>query len=135
MGIATAASAAMEECVRRAHDGTITFAAVVARLREAGVESWHTDLRRLETTYYMPSGESYVVKLSPPDAPIAGGFDADLIAAAVREVRRGELTFLAFLRRAMAAGCVGYMVWIAGRQVQYFGRHGEHHIEHFPAPV
>lgn len=135
MGITTAVSAAMEECVRRAHDGTITFAAVVAKLRDAGVESCHTDLRRLETTYYMPSGESYVVKMSPADAAIAGGFDADRVAAAVQAVRRGELVYPAFLRRVMGAGCVGYMVWIAGRQVQYFGRHGEHHIEHFPAPL
>ena len=32
----------------------------------------------------------------------------------------------------MSAGCIGYMVWIAGRHVSYFGRQGEVYIEPFP---
>ena len=34
-----------------------------------------------------------------------------------------------FLRLSRAAG---YVTWIAGRHVSYFGRRGETHVEHFP---
>jgi hypothetical protein len=40
-----------------------------------------------------------------------------------------------FLRLSRAAGCVGYVVWLAGRHVTYFGRRGETHVEHFPAAI
>ncbi|HEV7813540.1 MAG TPA: DUF1398 family protein [Janthinobacterium sp.] len=126
-------TAIMEECVRRSHDGTIAFGDVVAKLAGAGVESYHADFRRLETTYYMPSDATYVVKISPPEAQMADAFDGAAVAAAVLAIQRGEYPYLEFLRRIMAAGCIGYMVWIAGRQVHYFGRRGEIHAEHFPA--
>lgn len=37
-----------------------------------------------------------------------------------------------FKRATMAAGCVGYVVWMAGSHVDYFGRKGETHVERFP---
>jgi hypothetical protein len=36
------------------------------------------------------------------------------------------------VKQTIAAGCVGYFVQITGRQVIYFGRKGEMHIERFP---
>jgi hypothetical protein len=38
-----------------------------------------------------------------------------------------------FVRKTIAAGCVGCFVHIAGRHAVYFGRQGESHIEPFPA--
>ena len=37
------------------------------------------------------------------------------------------------MRLSMLAGCVGYIVWIAGRHVTYFGHRGEQHVEPFPS--
>jgi hypothetical protein len=37
-----------------------------------------------------------------------------------------------FKRLSQRAGCVGYVVWIAGRHVSYHGRRGEVHVERFP---
>jgi hypothetical protein len=37
-----------------------------------------------------------------------------------------------FKRLSQSGGCVGYTFWIAGRQVSYFGRKGEMHVERFP---
>ena len=37
-----------------------------------------------------------------------------------------------FMRLSRAAGCVGYVTWLAGRRVAYFGRRGETHVERFP---
>jgi hypothetical protein len=36
------------------------------------------------------------------------------------------------MQRAVRAGCVGYIAWLAGKQVAYFGRRGETHVERFP---
>lgn len=66
-----------------------------------------------------------------PD-PIADRFDATAIQAAVRGAQRGEVKYPQFLQLSHRAGCVGYMVWISGRHVSYFGRRGETHIERFP---
>ncbi len=52
--------------------------------------------------------------------------------AAIRGAQRAEVVYPEFLELSRAAGCVGYMVWIAGRHVSYFGRKGEVHVERFP---
>ena len=46
--------------------------------------------------------------------------------------REAEVMYPQFLRLSRAAGCVGYVTWITGRHVTYFGRRGETHVERFP---
>lgn len=123
----------IEQCARDSHAGTVSFGVVVGRLIQAGVESYHADYRRRMTTYYLPSGEPHDVPLSAPELAIGQAFDAPALQAAIRGAQRGEVMYPEFMRRSMAAGCVGYIVWIAGRHVAYFGRKGETHIEPFPA--
>ncbi|HEU0053426.1 MAG TPA: DUF1398 family protein [Longimicrobium sp.] len=124
--------AVVEACARGSHDGTLDFPAVVARLTAADVESYHADYRRAETTYYLAGGATHVVALPSPPVPVADAFAADAVRDAVLGSQRGEVRYPGFLRLTRAAGCVGYIVWIAGRRVQYFGRRGEVHTEHFP---
>ena len=127
------AVAVMKECKELSLAGKITFPEVVRRLHEAGVERYHVDLTRDETTYYLPGGESHVFATGGPRDPIAGPFDAASVEGAVRAIQRGEIIFPEFLRRILAAGCVGYFTQIAGRRVQYVGRTGDMHVEPFPA--
>jgi uncharacterized protein YbcV (DUF1398 family) len=122
-----------EECVKRSHDGTISFAEVVDKLAQVGVETYLADYRRRENAYYLPSGETYAVKFAPPETSIAEAFDADEVGEAVRGAQSGAVKYPEFMQRTMNAGCIGYFVWIAGRHVQYFGRRGEVHVERFPA--
>lgn len=133
MDTSTTATAVMAECNRRSHEGTIDFGSVVVKLTAAGVESYHADYRRGETTYYTAAGASHVITTAPDETPIADAFVAADVQAAVRGAQRGEVRYPEFVRRTRAAGCVGYVVWLAGRQVQYFGRRGEIHVEHMPA--
>ena len=98
----------------------------------AGIESYHADYRHGDTTYYLPSGATHAVKLAVPGLPVAEAFDARAVEAAVRGAQRGDVKYQEFMRLTMNAGCVGYIVWIAGRHVQYLGRRGETHVEHFP---
>lgn len=123
----------MHDCVRAALSGELTFPEIVGRLIAIGVERYHADYSRQEITYYLPSGESEVVATPHADHPTATEFSASGVEAAVRQSQRNEHTYLDFIRKTMAAGCVGYFVQITGRRAIYFGRNGDSHTEHFPS--
>jgi uncharacterized protein YbcV (DUF1398 family) len=122
----------IQESARGALTGEITFAEIVGKLAEIGIERYHADYSRQEITYYLPDGDSLVVTSPHPSHTTAVEFSPSAVEAAVRQSQRNEHTYLDFIRKTMAAGCVGYFVQIAGRRVIYFGRNGESHVEHFP---
>lgn len=130
----TQQSLVISDTVRGSLTGEMTFPEIVARLNELGVERYHTDYSRREKTFYFASGDSLVVETPWDRHPTAGPFSATDVEAAVRQSQRGEHTYLDFVRKTMAAGCVGYFVQIAGRQAVYFGRNGEMHVEPFLSP-
>lgn len=121
-----------KECAELSALGKIHFGEVISRLMKAGIERYHADYSRSEITYYSPDGDSFVVSMECQHTSIAQDFSASGIEAAVRQAQRGEIMYPQFSRQAMAAGCVGYFVQIAGKCVQYFGRNGEIHTEWFP---
>lgn len=122
----------IEQCAKSAHAGTFSFGDAVGILMSLGVESYYADYRLLTVTYYLHNDATYTFKLQPPDTKIAQAFDVQALQAAIRGAQRGEVNYPQFIKLAMAAGCVSYSVWIAGRHVSYFGRRGEMHIEPFP---
>ena len=122
----------IESTAKSSKNGTAHFGEVVKALTDAGVESYCADYRARTTTYYLPDGDTHVVPLEQPDAPIAEAFDAAALHDAIRGAQRGEVMYPQFLRLSRASGCIGYTVWLAGRHVTYFGRLGEMHVEHFP---
>ncbi len=127
-----ATRAAINEAFNGSSEGRLHFGRVVTTLMQAGVESYHVDYRAFRSTYYLPNGETQTMALHALEAPIAQRFDTDAIVAAIRAAQRGEVMYPEFKRLSQAAGCVGYIVWINGRHVSYFGRNGETHIEKFP---
>jgi uncharacterized protein YbcV (DUF1398 family) len=124
--------AVIQDCAALSIQGKISFGAVVGKLMGIGLERYHADYTRHECTYYMPDGESLVVPVNHSNAPIAEEFSAKGVEAAVKQAQRGEIFYPEFVKQTIAAGCVGYFVQITGRQVIYFGRKGETHIERFP---
>ena len=122
----------MQSCARGSLSGEMTFPQIVGKLAAIGVERYHADYSRQEITYYLGTGESHVVPC--PHDPHATGeaFSAPAVEAAVRQSQRNEHTYPNFIRKTMAAGCVGYFVQITGRRAIYFGRNGESHVELFP---
>jgi uncharacterized protein YbcV (DUF1398 family) len=126
----------IQGCAKAALNGEMTFPEIVARLGEIGVERYHADYSRQETTYYLADGDSLVVPSLHSSHATAAEFSASAVESAVRQSQRNEHTYPDFIRKTMAAGCVGYFVQITGRRVLYFGRNGESHVEHFPpAPI
>ena len=123
----------IQECAQGALSGNLTFPEIVGKLTKIGVERYHADYTRQEITYYGPDGDSLVVASPHPDHTTAVEFSPSSVEAAVRQSQRNEHTYLDFIRKTMAAGCVGYFVQIAGHCVIYFGRNGQSHVEHFPS--
>jgi uncharacterized protein YbcV (DUF1398 family) len=119
-------------CVRASQTGEMTFPDILQQLASVGVERYHADYTRLETTFYFDDGESIVTTISHDRQSSAQEFSASDVEAAVRQSQRNEHTYDDFVRKTMAAGCVGYFVHIGGRHAVYFGRKGETHAEPFP---
>lgn len=124
--------AAATECVGRSAAGKIQFGEVVSRLDRSGIERYHADYSRQETTFYAPDGSSCVVPMPHGLEPIAATFAPSQVEGAVRQAQKGEIMYPRFTHLALAAGCVGYFVQITGKRVQYFGRNGDVHTEWFP---
>lgn len=124
--------AVMIECTDGSADGRRTFPEVVKALVEIGVERYYADLQRSERTYFMPNGESLVTHAHRVERVPASSLDGAGIDAALRRIQRGATTYQQFCEEIAAAGCVGYVVSLAGRRVVYFGRTGETFVEPFP---
>ena len=123
----------MQECTDASDQERIGFGEVVTKLMQAGVERYHADLLRAEKIYYLPSGESHRVPAAQVDATPAAAFAADSVAAAVRAIQQKKIQYREFCERIAQAGCVGYMVSLAGRRAVYYGRTGDSYVEPFPA--
>jgi uncharacterized protein YbcV (DUF1398 family) len=59
----------------------------------------------------------------------APAFAAVGVEAAIRAIQTREITYQEFCTRIATAGCVGYLVFVTGRQAVYYGRDGSRHIE------
>jgi uncharacterized protein YbcV (DUF1398 family) len=124
---------ALQECHDLSHRGVIIFPEVVRRLLENGVERYSVDFVRRETTCYGTDGSSE--RLVFPEAeplPMAESFGVQAVQEAIRAAQRDEIRYPEFMRRILAAGCVGYTAYLTGKRVVYEGRLGDFHVEHFP---
>ena len=112
--------------------GTMTFPEVVALLAAEGVESYHADLVKLEKTFYLPCGETFVETLDFEPPPISNDFSSAEVIAALRTIQARQINYQEFLRRIMGAGTTSYMVYLNGKKAIYVGRKGEFYVEDFP---
>ena len=124
--------AVMVEATRASDEERATFPEVVKMLMGAGLERYHADLVRGERTYYLPNGESEVVAGHAVGVAPAAEFSAKGVDAAVRAIQAGQIQYRTFCMRIADAGCVGYMVSLAGQRAVYYGRTGDSHVEWFP---
>jgi uncharacterized protein YbcV (DUF1398 family) len=122
----------VEKCAHDSHEGLATFPEVLGHLIGVGVESYFADYRAQLTTYYLSSGEAVQISMKMPAVEIPNAFNQEEVVAAIRGAQSDRVRYPEFLKLTMAAGCIGYIVWITGRHVSYLGKQGEVHIEHFP---
>lgn len=124
-----------QTCLNAAEGNTLTFPNIVAKLMEAGFESYSIDFRRATATYYLPDGDSIELASHRVEGLIAPKFDTAGMQAAIREAQQQVpgYTYKGFCEKAVSAGCVGYIVSFSGRRALYIGRTAETHVEHFPS--
>jgi uncharacterized protein YbcV (DUF1398 family) len=126
-----------QTCLEGAATNTITFPQIVATLMQEGFESYAVDFRRATATYFLPNGDSVVLRTHRAEVPIAGTLDTVAVQAAIGEAQQlvPGYTYAGFCAKVMAAGCAGYIVSFTGRRTVYFARTAETHVEHFPQQV
>lgn len=122
----------IREAAAGSAEGRLHFGQVVGLMVVAGVDSYVVDYRMRRATYYPRYAEPLDLPLDTPDMPIPEVLDVPALKSAIAGSQRGGVMYPQFKRLSMAAGCVGYTVWIAGRHVTYYGRRGETHVEQFP---
>ena len=113
--------------------GTLPFPEVIRRLIETGVEYYHVDYVGLRKTFYGAVADVVVSPITYEGLPpVALDFDAAGLRAAILDSQRHGQTYREFTRRAMEAGVQGYLAFLRGQRVTYWGRAGDQHIEWFP---
>jgi uncharacterized protein YbcV (DUF1398 family) len=121
------------EAARATLDGSIPFPEVVRRLMETGVEYYHVDYVALQKTYYSASGEIIKTPINYEGLPaVSADFNADALRMAILDSQQNGQHYRDFTTRAMRAGVQGYIAFLRGQRVTYWGRNGDQHIEWFP---
>ena len=121
------------EAARATLDGSIPFPEVVRRLIETGVEYYHVDYVALQKTYYSASGEVIKTPVNYEGLPgVSADFNADALRMAILDSQQNGQHYRDFTTRAMRAGVQGYIAFLRGQRVTYWGRNGDQHIEWFP---
>ncbi|MFO1418847.1 MAG: DUF1398 family protein [Methylotetracoccus sp.] len=114
-------------------DGSMPFPEVVRRLIETGVEYYHVDYVALRKSFYSASGDIVSTPITYERLPpVATDFDAPGLRAAILDSQLNGQHYRDFTARAMAAGVQGYIAFLRGQRVTYWGRNGEQHTEWFP---
>jgi uncharacterized protein YbcV (DUF1398 family) len=127
--------AVAQDCLDGACQNRMSFPESLRVLTQAGFEGYGVDYRLNTRTYYLPDGETLVLKNPHDYGPVAAAFNESEIVAAIQwaQLNPRDYSYVEFNRRVIANGCAGYIVSILGRRVLYFGRTAETHVEHFPA--
>ncbi len=123
---------AIHEVTVATQEGKMTFPQVVGKLLAEGVESYCVDFAAGRKTYYATGGETLTESMIPTLDPVAEKFSVTDLVAAIRGAQADTVRYPEFVKRSTAAGVVGYWAFLTGKQVIYFGRKGEMHIEKFP---
>jgi len=114
-------------------NGSMPFPEIVRRLIETGVEYYHVDYVALRKSFYSPAGDIVTTPIPYEGLPpVAASFDAPKLRAAILDSQRNGQHYRDFTRRAMEAGVQGYIAFLRGQRVTYWGRNGDQHTEWFP---
>src|ERR1700734_3943425 len=114
-------------------EGKLTFPQVVGKLLAESVESYCVDFVAGRKTYYAMNGETLTESMILKLDPVAEEFSGTDLVSAIRGAQPDTVRYPEFVKRSTAAGVAGYRAFLTGRQVVYFGRKGEMHIEKFPS--
>ena len=123
----------ISEASKATLDGTMPFPDIVGRLIETGVEYYHVDYVTLKKTFYSSTGDSVITPITYEGLPdVAADFDQAALRATILDSQQNGQHYRDFTIRAMEAGVQGYIAFLRGKRVTYWGRGGDQHTEWFP---
>jgi len=123
----------IREVARATLAGTISFPEVVGNLLSAGVEYYQVDYVMLQKAFYGADGDVAVTPITYEGLPgVAADFAVDKLRSAILDSQQRGQKYRQFTERAMAAGVQGYIAFLRGKRVTYWGRQGDQHTEWFP---
>ena len=126
-------SESVAEAARATLDGSMPFPEVVRKLIEAGVEYYHVDYVALQKTFYSASGGVIKTAINYQGLPpVSHDLNLELLRTAIYDSQHNGQHYREFSRRAIIAGVQGYIAFLRGQRVVYWGRSGDQHIEWFP---
>lgn len=115
------------------HDGKLTFPEAIGKLIDNGVAYYHVDYVACSTTYYSTLGATVLLPIEFEGLPvISENFDVAALKATILESQKNGQNYRVFCGRAMQAGVQGYIAFLLGKRVTYFGQLGDQHTEWFP---
>lgn len=133
---------AVQQVFARVHSPEgMNFPQTVAALLDVGVTRYHVDYAASTATAYRidsitdTSFQIDVARIPGPTVLSATSWNGAEVVEAIRSVQRGESTYEEFARRCVAAGVTGYLAFLTGKRVVYYGSQGEMHVEWFPGAV
>lgn len=136
------ATTAVQQIFARVHSPEgLTFPQTVAALLDLGVTRYHVDYAASTATAYNidsttdTSFQIDVAHIPAPKVLSATSWNKAEVVEAIGSVQRGESTYEEFARRCVAAGVTGYLAYLTGKRVVYYGSQGERHVEWFPGAV
>lgn len=124
----------------------MAFPQVVAALVALGVTRYHIDYVASTATTYKPAStgsstsaaneaemEVEVESLKIPSPAVSANmWNQAGLANAIRRVQNRETTYGEFAQQCVDAGVVGYLAFLTGKRVLYYGSRGDMHVEWFP---
>ncbi|KAF0245980.1 MAG: hypothetical protein FD180_1123 [Planctomycetota bacterium] len=120
-------SNAIVDAKKRQSDSNLRYPAFVALLWQAGVESYTVNVASFATKYAGRKGESHSESGGAPRT-VAGAYNGEVLDAAVRASRRGELDDAAFMDKLAASGIASFEARLGDKVIVYEG-HGKSYAE------
>jgi uncharacterized protein YbcV (DUF1398 family) len=114
-------------------EGSMPFPEIVGKLIANGVEYYHVDYAIGSFTFYSAAGAAVLAPITFEALPsISEDLDVPALKAAILDSQHHGQKFRTFCERAIQAGVQGYLAYLRGKRVTYFGRQGDQHTEWFP---
>lgn len=142
-----ASTTAIQKVFAQVHSASgLPFPSTVAALLALGVSRYHIDYSAGIATTYKTSPDDDAannsnsaveieqVSISSPAMSSSSRtpWSKAGVVTAIKRVQAGETKYKEFAQECVDSGVMGYLAFLAGKNVLYYGRDGDVHVEWFP---
>ncbi|KAK5046511.1 hypothetical protein LTR84_008314 [Exophiala bonariae] len=131
-------SSAIQKIFAQVHSASgLTFPNTVSALIALGVTRYHIDYSSgIATTYKNTTKDEGIeieqVKITSPPLSSRTPWSKSGLVKAIRRVQAGETKYKEFAQECVDSGVTGYLAFLLGKNVLYYGADGDVHVEWFP---